>query len=134
MRITGYIRVSTDEQASSGLGLDAQRATLEAEAGRRGWELVEVIADEGVSGGRTAEDRPGFAAVLETLADGRAEGVLVAKFSKPAGTALFHGQIIQAHLLAAGIPAERIAIASQLGHSLSAFYDRACFAGVAEAR
>ena len=64
----------------------------------------------------------------------RFEGVLVRKFSKPAGTALFHGEIIQAHLLAVGIPASRISIPSQLGHSLSALYERACFEGVAEAR
>ena len=45
----GYIRVSTTEQADKGASLDAQRAALVAEAGRRGWDL-EVVADEGVSG------------------------------------------------------------------------------------
>jgi hypothetical protein len=49
-RAIGYIRVSTDEQARSGLGLDAQRAAITAT--RNGWDLVDVLADEGVSGTR----------------------------------------------------------------------------------
>jgi hypothetical protein len=40
---TWCIRVSTEEQGHSGLGLAAQRATIEAEATRRGWTLVEVF-------------------------------------------------------------------------------------------
>jgi hypothetical protein len=46
----GYTRVSTSEQATSGLGLAAQRSPIEQEARRRGCELVEVISDEAVSG------------------------------------------------------------------------------------
>jgi len=36
----GYIRVSTEEQVNSGAGLNAQKATLLAEAQRRGWRLT----------------------------------------------------------------------------------------------
>ncbi len=35
-----YLRVSTDEQAQSGAGLDAQRAAITAEAERRGWTIA----------------------------------------------------------------------------------------------
>jgi len=51
--------VSTDEQRTSGAGLAAQRAAIEAECRRRGWQLVEVIEDAGYS----AKDlkRPGVA-------------------------------------------------------------------------
>ena len=48
MRVIGYIRVSTDEQANSGLSLDAQRAKLEAYASLYDLELVEVIEDAGL--------------------------------------------------------------------------------------
>lgn len=41
-----YLRVSTDEQARSGLSLDAQRATCRAEAERRGWVVVAELVDE----------------------------------------------------------------------------------------
>ena len=65
MQVIGYVRVSTDEQRSSGAGLAAQRAAIEAECRRRGWQLVEVIEDAGYS----ARDlkRPGVQIALETL-------------------------------------------------------------------
>ncbi len=49
MQVIGYARVSTDEQSSSGAGLAAQRASIEAECRRRGWQLVQVIEDAGYS-------------------------------------------------------------------------------------
>jgi DNA invertase Pin-like site-specific DNA recombinase len=82
MRVIGYARVSTDEQAASGLGLDAQEAAIRAETERRGWELVEVITDAGISGGRAPADRPGFAQVLQAMAADRADGVIVAKLDR----------------------------------------------------
>jgi DNA invertase Pin-like site-specific DNA recombinase len=49
MRVIGYVRVSTEEQAVSGAGLEAQRRAIAAECKRRGWELVETIEDAGYS-------------------------------------------------------------------------------------
>lgn len=49
----GYARVSTREQAESGLGLAAQHAAIRAECDRRGWALGETFADEGASGAST---------------------------------------------------------------------------------
>jgi len=46
--LLSYIRVSTDEQVGSGLGLDAQRRVLRAEAERRGWLLAVVVEDRPV--------------------------------------------------------------------------------------
>ncbi len=62
MRVLGYVRVSTDEQSSSGAGLEAQRHAIVAECERRGWHLVEVIEDAGFS----AKDlkRPGVQEAL----------------------------------------------------------------------
>lgn len=61
----GYVRVSTGMQADSGLGIEAQRAALEAEAARQGWDL-EVVVDV-VSGGKATDKRPALAAALDDL-------------------------------------------------------------------
>lgn len=80
MRAIGYIRVSTGEQRSSGAGLAAQRAAIEAECHRRGWQLVNVIEDAGYS----AKDlqRPGVEVALEALRRGDANALVVAKLDR----------------------------------------------------
>lgn len=79
-RVIGYIRVSTDEQAASGAGLEAQRAAILAEALRRGWHLVEMIEDAGYSG--KSLQRPGIAAALDALGHKRADTLVVAKLDR----------------------------------------------------
>jgi DNA invertase Pin-like site-specific DNA recombinase len=46
-RVALYIRVSTEEQANSGYSLPEQRRTLEQYAERLGWQIIDVVADEG---------------------------------------------------------------------------------------
>ena len=74
------MRVSTDEQATSGAGLAAQRVAIEAEASRRGWALLDVVEDAGFSGRDLR--RPGIKAVLEALRSGRAAALIVAKVDR----------------------------------------------------
>jgi len=71
------LRVSTRQQAASGLGLDAQREAAAAFCAAEGLNLVAVVEDAGVSGTVAPEDRPGMAEALALLANG-AVGVLVA--------------------------------------------------------
>src|SRR5206468_1401550 len=71
----GYVRVSTDEQGSSGLGLSAQRHALEEEATRRGWSLAAVYED--IASGKTKNGRRGFEAAVQAVNEGEAD-VLVA--------------------------------------------------------
>lgn len=66
----GYVRVSTAKQAEHGASLDTQIFALNAEAGRRGWD-VEVIADEGLSAKNMK--RPGLVAALARLDGGEAD-------------------------------------------------------------
>ena len=73
-RVLGYLRVSTGEQAESGAGLDAQRATIQAEADRRGWH-VEYVVDAGTSGATLS--RPALVEALGRL-EGGDVGILVA--------------------------------------------------------
>jgi hypothetical protein len=77
-RVVGYTRVSTDEQATSGLGLTAQRALIGAECERRGWELVQVFEDAGASG-KAVSGRPALAKALEAVRGGDASALVVAK-------------------------------------------------------
>ena len=60
----GYMRVSSQEQADSGLSLEEQRREIEAIAERFGFQLAAVHSDEGVSGGLAAEDRDGIQILL----------------------------------------------------------------------
>lgn len=76
-RAIGYIRVSTEQQRESGLGLDAQRATLAEAAVRLSLELATTYADAGLSGSLRIEDRPGLADALQALR--RGDTLLVAK-------------------------------------------------------
>lgn len=76
----GYVRVSTDDQADSGLGLQAQRTHIEAECQRREWALVRTFEDAGASG-RTL-NRPGVAAALGAVGSGEASVLVVAKLDR----------------------------------------------------
>jgi DNA invertase Pin-like site-specific DNA recombinase len=78
-RIVGYTRVSTDEQADSGLGLAAQRAALEGEVARRSVP-VDWVEDAGFSG--KSLHRPGIEKALDMLAAGQADVLLVAKLDR----------------------------------------------------
>jgi DNA invertase Pin-like site-specific DNA recombinase len=79
MRVVGYVRVSTDEQGSSGAGLEAQEAAIRAEVGRRGWELLSLERD--VLSGRSI-NRPGLQRALGACRSGQAEGIVVAKLDR----------------------------------------------------
>jgi DNA invertase Pin-like site-specific DNA recombinase len=80
MKVIGYIRVSTEEQASHGQSLDAQRAKLEAYAKLYDLELVGVIVDAGASG--KSLDREGLQESLTKLRKGGAAGLLIAKLDR----------------------------------------------------
>jgi len=76
-RVVVYLRVSTDEQADSGAGLDAQLHACRTYAERAGLDLVGPFADEGISGAATPEKRP---KLLEAMAEIRpGSALLVAK-------------------------------------------------------
>ena len=75
-----YHRVSTDDQAESGLGLDAQTATVRAAIEHRGWDLVAEQADEGRSGKDL--NRPALAEAVEMLDRGDADVLVVSKLDR----------------------------------------------------
>src|SRR5215208_4972864 len=61
-RIALYLRVSTTNGHQT---TDNQRLELEAVAGRRGWEVVAIYEDNGISGAKGRDKRPGFNRLLK---------------------------------------------------------------------
>jgi site-specific DNA recombinase len=78
----GYVRVSTMEQATEGVSLDAQREAIEAYCKLRGFELVAIVDDAGVSAGKALSTRPGGEALLSTLARKEAAHVVAYKLDR----------------------------------------------------
>lgn len=62
-RIALYTRVSTDQQTT-----ENQRRELIAVAERNGWEIVAEFCDEGISGAKGRDQRPGFDALMKAIA------------------------------------------------------------------
>jgi DNA invertase Pin-like site-specific DNA recombinase len=77
--VVGYVRVSTDEQAASGAGLDAQRAAITNECIRRGWTLARI--EEDVLSGKSLR-RPGLQRALDACANREVGGLVVAKLDR----------------------------------------------------
>lgn len=73
----GYVRVSTEQQAESGLGLDAQQTAMGAAAVRLGLKLSRTFVDGGTSGSLTIEERPILLDAVAALR--RGDVLLVAK-------------------------------------------------------
>lgn len=75
-----YLRVSTDEQAQSGLGLEAQRAACESRARALGAASISIFTDAGVSGATPVEDRVGLVAALDAVR--RGDSLIIAKMDR----------------------------------------------------
>ncbi len=78
--VIGYVRVSTEEQADSRAGLDAQRTAIEADCQRRALPLLAIHEDAGLSG--KSLDRPALTAALAELDTGNGTVLMVAKLDR----------------------------------------------------
>jgi DNA invertase Pin-like site-specific DNA recombinase len=63
MKVIGYIRVSTEDQAREGVSLEMQRSRIYKWADLNEGEVVAVYEDAGISGGST-KNRPGLEQAL----------------------------------------------------------------------
>lgn len=72
-----YLRVSTEEQATNGYGLDVQRERCTAMATVKGWSIVGAYTDAGISGTLDAAERRGLAALLVAAEAGELDAVIV---------------------------------------------------------
>lgn len=62
-RVALYLRVSTADQT-----IENQRRDLDAAAERQGWNIVAVFADEGISGMKGRDKRPGYDRLCRAIA------------------------------------------------------------------
>ncbi len=79
MKAVSYARISTAEQASSGLGLAAQREAVHAAVSLRSWTLVAHLED--AASGRTL-DRPSLQRALTMVDDGDVGAFVVARLDR----------------------------------------------------
>ncbi|OPZ52548.1 MAG: DNA-invertase hin [Deltaproteobacteria bacterium ADurb.BinA014] len=93
MKVIGYARVSTDEQAKSGLGLEAQIAKIRSYADLFELTVTEIVIDDGISGKNLK--RPGLIKAIRAIKAGDAEGMLVAKLDRLTRNVADLGTLVQ---------------------------------------
>ena len=70
-RAAFYLRVSTDGQT-----VENQRLALEAVCEQRGWQVVQVYSDNGISGAKGRNQRPALDGLLREASRGRFDVVM----------------------------------------------------------
>lgn len=85
-----YIRVSTEEQHRSGLGIEAQEQATVAECERRAW-TYELFSELGCSGKHV---NPELRRVLDMLSAGQFDGPMIAKLDRLARSERYASAII----------------------------------------
>ena len=81
MKAIGYIRCSTQEQADSGLGLEAQAQRIRAYAALKGLDL-DIITDAGESGGKPLSTREGGQRLLDAIRKRKADAIVLLKLDR----------------------------------------------------
>ncbi|MEM3485149.1 MAG: recombinase family protein [Candidatus Methanomethyliaceae archaeon] len=82
VKAVGYVRVSTEEQVKEGVSLEAQEQKIQAYRQLTGLELLEVIRDEGISGAKPLEHRPGGRKLLQVVGKGKVKNVVALKLDR----------------------------------------------------
>jgi len=100
VRYVVYLRVSTDQQADSGHGLDVQEQACRSWLRAHRHRLIRVYTDAGRSGSVDIGDRPGLAGALGELVDDRADALLVFRLDRLARDLVLQEQLLaQLHRL-----------------------------------
>jgi putative DNA-invertase from lambdoid prophage Rac len=80
MKVYGYCRVSTAEQANGGLSLDTQQQQIAGYAMMKGWQVAEFFTERGVSGSVSLADRAEGQLMLSVLQ--RGDVIITAKLDR----------------------------------------------------
>jgi DNA invertase Pin-like site-specific DNA recombinase len=79
--VIGYIRVSTEDQANSGLGMLAQERAIREYADRMGITISRIYRDEAQSA-KSTEKRDGLNRALDECRAGKAKAIVVARVDR----------------------------------------------------
>jgi DNA invertase Pin-like site-specific DNA recombinase len=133
-----YLRVSTDKQGESGLGIEAQRNAVETYLNGGSWTLAQEFVE--VESGKRSNNRPQLAAALAACKKLKAK-LVVAKLDRLARNVAFisklmesgvefvacdfpHANKLTIHILAAVAEHERELISSRTKAALAAAKER----------
>lgn len=81
-RVGLYVRVSTEEQALKGFSIEAQIAALEEYCKENGLKIVDIYADEGISGAKPPLKRPALKRLLDDVEAGKIDMILFTKLDR----------------------------------------------------
>lgn len=95
LRAIGYVRVSTREQHDSRAGLEAQISAIREAASQRGWDLVHIAEDGGVSGGTAWRERPALADAVGRLERREAEVLMVSRLDRLSRSVSDFAQLVE---------------------------------------
>lgn len=82
MRLFGYIRVSTEDQAKDGQSLAIQDLQIQRYCDLYEHTLVDVFVEEGVSAGAPLENRPQGRELIARLQGDEAEGIVIQRLDR----------------------------------------------------
>src|SRR5262245_37986176 len=80
MKVFGYCRVSTAEQADGGVSLAQQETQIAGYAMMKGWQLAECFVERGISGSVSFADRPEGQRLLAAIQKG--DVIIAAKLDR----------------------------------------------------
>src|SRR3954454_16922525 len=79
-RVLAYLRLSKGEPEEGQAGIEAQRLSVRSEAARRGWTIVDEIADVGYTAANLK--RPGIQEAFARLEAGDADALVVSRIDR----------------------------------------------------
>jgi DNA invertase Pin-like site-specific DNA recombinase len=119
-----YLRVSTDGQT-----VQNQRRVLETVAERRGWPIVAIYEDSGISGCKGRDSRPGFNAMLNDASRRRFDVLLFWSIDRLGrSTAMVSTALAELEAAGVAIYANREAVDATTAHGRAMLQMAAVFA------
>ena len=82
LRLVGYLRVSTVDQAERGHGLDVQMRTISKWAKAHGHRIVRFYEDAGLSGSNGLDSRVALADALAAVRSREADALIVYRLDR----------------------------------------------------